>query len=113
MGKRNKQKRKREKQVEARGWDCVIVPEFLPDCPFCDSSRRVVGDKSDTTGVIFICQKCDSDFVVMFDGESVPVDDIKNYETGRKFKPTGHKTTAASSVYRVGQMVEELHAGAL
>ena len=103
MGK-NHRKNHKKRSKKLRGWDSVIIPEWMPKCPMCERIRGV-GQTADEL-CIFICQECNLDFVVMKDGECVPLDEISDYELDG-----GVDVIVGSPTYRVGEMVEVLSNG--
>jgi len=71
MGKRHKQRHKARHAPktwarewrEAESYGCV-VPDYVPDCPMCETDKRVAVEPFDNTG-IFACFKCGMHIVVL------------------------------------------------
>lgn len=99
-------RRNRARKEESRGvgWDRVIEPNWIPDCPICSSYKQVERYANDS--LIWMCMKCMEDFVVYENGESIPVDDLKNAHKWSK-QQTKPIVVEGSSKYRLGNMVEE------
>jgi hypothetical protein len=80
----------------------AMLPDYLPDCPDCDTDRHVAPEPLHDTGV-FLCRKCQGLIVVvLIDGEEVGVF-VEELET----KAPVDEAIVGSHEYKPHELVEE------
>lgn len=97
-------KKKRHKQ-RPNGWDRVIEPQWLPDCPICESYKAV--ERAQDDSLIYYCLRCQEDFVVYDTGDSIPVGELHAAHKWVSKAKAPEPKLVGTGKYKLGDMVEE------
>lgn len=107
MGKKHRSQSWAVAWREAAAYGCII-PEYVPECPDCNTSAKVANAPYSGTG-IFNCKKCGGNIVVLFcQGEEASILLEELEDEGKVVDEQGVETVVAGlGVYSPMELVED------